>query len=385
MNKRAPSRESVHLKSKVALYESFLYGYFPQLTALSLVTRINVLDAFSQAGLSQSGTQGTPFTVFRAIRRQREHQLKRRLTLKPYSLSLLIPPDTAALPTALETLQAANQDSNSCKLAHLPLGINEGIRQLARQQQGQPAGERNLLLLDLLGAQGSFSQELFRLADKKTAVILPLPLAALWQLHQKPDKSPGLQLYKELKQALDTHFPADHAYWSPESTSATFATQLKEAFRMEGLFYSALEPAPATEIPEMVLIGLASDAFLMEKVLQALQGLRSATSPAAGAQLGLFQPSENTFAETLGQQGEEVVLQLLKEKMDNQSLYTKGLQAGYLPAQLQKLLEQLKKDDKMVVLNEKGQPLSGLPQACISYTAFKGPKPSCSFRLKNDI
>lgn len=381
MNKRGPSRESVHLKLKVALYESFLYSYLPQLTSLSLVTRINLLDAFCQAGLSRPGTQGTPFTVYQAIRKQRQHQLKKQLTLKPYSLSLLSPP-SPAVTTALESLQAANQESNSCKLAHQPLGINEGIKYLARQQQAQPATERNLLLLDLLGVQASFRQEIRRLADKKTVIILPLPLAALWQLHQKPDKSPGFQIYRELKQALDASFPAEHAYWSPESTAADFATQLKEAFSMEGLFYSALEPAPVAEVPDMVLVGLTSDAFMMEKVLQALQGVRPASTPPAGAQLGLFQPAEKALPDVLERQGEEAILQLLKSEMDNQALYTKGLQAGYLPAQLQESLERLYKEDKLAALNEKGQPLSEVPKACISYTAYKAGKPSCSFKLK---
>lgn len=381
MSKRAPSKESVHLKEKVALYESFLFRYLPQLTALSFVTRINLLDAFSLAGLNRPGTQGTPFAAFRAIHKQRQHQLKRQLSLKPFSLSLLSSPECPALPAAFEALQAANQESNSCKLTHWPLGINEVIKQLARQQQSQPASERNLLLLDPLAGPSSFVSELRRLADKKTALILPLPFAALWQLHQKPDKAPGLQAYKDLKQMLDEHFPEGHDYWSEENSAAVFAGHLKELFRMEGLFYSALEPAPVTEVPEMVLVGLSADAFMMEKLLHALQQLRPDSSPAAGAQLGLFFATDTKQQPAASQDVKALAFQLLKEETDNQQLYAKGLQAGYLPTQLQESLEELFQEGSLVVLKEKGQPASGFPKACISFTAFKAAKPSCSFLL----
>jgi hypothetical protein len=382
MSKRIPSPESAHLKTKLALYESFLFGYLPQLTALSFVTRINLLDAFSQGGLNRAGSQGTPFIVYQAIHKQRQHQLRKQLPLKPFSFSLLSPPESPALPIAFEALQAANQESNSCKLALWPLGISDGIKQFVRQQQAQPASERNLLLLDPLEAPFNFIQELRRLTDKKTALILPLPLAALWQLHQKPEKEPALAGCKELKQALDACFPPEHVYWSPENTVNDFAAYLKDLFSMDGLFFSALEPAPAAAIPPMVLLGLSADAFMMEKLLQALQGLRPAKVPAVGAQLGLFLGQPNISDNNHCQEAEALVLQLLQEEKDNQALYTAGLQAGLLPTELQEELERLSAAGKIEVLNEKGKPMSGVPKVCISFTAFKAPKPVCSFRVK---
>ena len=382
MSKRVPSKESVHLKMKVALYESFLFGYLPQLTALSFLTRINLLDAFTLAGLTQPGTQGTPFAAYRAIHKQRQHQLKKQLPIKPFSLSLLSPPESSAANTALEALQTANQESNTCKLAHWPVSISEGIKQLGRQQQAQPASERNLLLLDPLGAPAAFVKEVRRLADKKTALIIPLPFAVLWQLHQKPDKEPGLDAYSQLKQILDSYFPADHGYWSVENTATDFANHLKEAFRMEGLFYTALEPAPAEELPPMVLLGLSPDAFMMEKMLQALQGLRSEGSPPAGAQLGLFLPSTNILSATPHPEEVALTLQLLKKETNNQELYAKALQAGYLPVQLQENLENLQEEGRIAVRNEKGKLLPEVPKGCVSFTAFKAAKPSCWFQLK---
>ncbi len=382
MSKRAPSQESVHLKTKMALYERFLFGYLPQLAALSFVTRINILDAFNQMGLNKLGSQGTPFIVYQAIHKQRQHQLKKQLPLKPINFNLLSPAESPALLPAFEALQSINQESNSCKLVLWSQGISDGIKQFARQQQTQPASERNLLLLDPLAAPSSFLQELKRLNDKKTALILPLPLAVLWQLHQKPEKELGLAVYQELKQALDACFPPEHAYWSEENTLSDFAGYLKDLFTLDGLFFCALEPAPVAETAGMVLVGLCADAFIMEKLLLALQGLRPASTPASGAQLGLFSGLQSTTAHAPAQPAAPLVLQLLQEEKDNQALYIHGLQAGLLPLQLQESLEELLAAGKIEILNEKGKPLPTVPIGCISFTAYKAPKPGCSFQLK---
>lgn len=360
------------------LYEGFLYQYLPQLAGLSYITRVNIYDYFGSAGLDRTATLGTPFLIFQALLKQRQHQLRKKLPLKPFTLRLLHPGLQNAFSKAFDLLVQNNTTSNTCKLESWSFPFPEMIKKLARQIQQQPASEKNLLLLDPLGIPQFSLQELRFLADKKIEFILFLPVCFLWQLHAKPEKgSPPIELIS-LKQILDNHFPAAHPYWSPELSLPEFGAFLKEAFRMEGNFYTALEPTDPIWT-DGALLAFSADAFFMEKILQAFQRIQPANTPPPGEQLPLFQsrePKEEALPDV------QKILLLLAGETENQKLYEKSLQAGFLPLELQKGLTHLLDKGKIEVLDEKKKPLSFIPKNCLSHTAFKAVKPVCYFKLK---
>lgn len=378
MKRTQKNKEANYLGQKMELYESFLYQYLPQLAALSFITRINIYDYFGSAGLDRTATLGTPFLIFQALLKQRNHQLKKKLPLKPFTLRILHPGQQSSFSKAFDLLLQNNTTSNTCKLESWPFTFPEMIKKLARQIQQQPASEKNLLLLDPLGIPQFSLQELRSLADKKVEFILYLPVSSLWHLHAKPEKgTPSVELIR-LKQVLDDHFPATHPYWSPELRAPEFAAHLKEAFGMEGNFYSALQPAGAGR-NESALLAFSGDAYMMEKILQAFEGIQAVNSPLPGEQLPLFQ-NKKQKEEPVSDLAE--ILLLLREETQNQMLYEKGLQAGFLPLQLQKGLSCLLEEGKIEVLDEKKKPLPAIPPNCIGLTAFKAAKPLCYFRLK---
>lgn len=379
MKRKIKNKDAAHLSRKIALYECFLYRYLPQLTSLSFITRINLFDLFGSAGLDRLGSQGTPFIIYEALRKQRLHQLKHRLSIKPLTLTLLAPPERPETTVALQQLQAANTLSNTCKIDCREQPIHESIKKLLGQLQRQPASERNLLLLDPLGIPQFSMADLQLLSRRKLELILFLPLSALWQLHRKPEKAAAGPELLHLKKQIDSLFPAGHLYWSEELNAPEFMDCLKSGLQLQENLFTALEPAGA-ELPEAALFAMSPDGFMMEKVLQALQSLRPAAAHIpAGDQLALFHTSQADEQEPLNTQE---ILALLQEETSNQDLYKSGLQGGLLPAQLHSGLVVLLKQDKIEVLDEKKKPLSALPANGISFTAFKAPKPACYFRLK---
>ncbi len=382
MKKKIINKEATYLRRKLELYESFLFRYLPRITSLSYVTRLNIYDAFGRFGTDRSGSQGSPALLFEALRKQRQHQLRKRLPLKPVSLTLLHPPEQVkTYRNALEYLQVNNAASNTCKLDSWAVPFNQGAGKVSRQSQQQPASEKHLLMLDPLGLPQFLFQDVPNLAEKKVDIIICLPLSQLWQLHAKPEKTIPSAEVAELKGLLDQLFPADHPYWSPEPEAAAYMDYLKQAFSKDDKLFTALEPA-GTEVPETALLAISTDAFMMEKMLMALQELRPAAATPPGQQLdifGLARPTENQSGF-----GEEV-LALLPEERDNQQLYVKGLKAGLLPAQLMDGLLQLLQEGKLEIKDDRNKPLTTTPPNCLSYTAFKAAKPVCFFSLKEVI
>ena len=378
MKKKLKNPGAYHLQQKIMLYESFLFRYLPQLSSLSFVTRLNLFDHFNEHGLNRLGSQGSPFVIFNALHKQRQYQLKQQQPLKPLSLTLISPPADSLAVLAYDALQQANQLSNSCKLSHWAQAPADGFKKLALQLQKQVATEKNLLLFDPTGFSVSVMEALRPVADKKIEILLFLPLKALWLLHLQPEKEPALPAYQPLKRAIDQLFPAEHPYWGEEVTALEFCNFIKEAFRMQGRFFTALE-ADSEELPETALLCMSPDAFMMEKMLQALQPSRKKNVPPAGQQLGFFTntPEPAPSADTTALQT------LLLEEIDNRQLYTKGLQEGFLPAQLLEGLQQLLNEGWLEVTDEKGKPLSLLPPNCIGYTPYKSGKAACFFRKKD--
>lgn len=379
MKRKIKNKDAAHLSRKIALYESFLFRYLPHLSSLSFITRLNIFDMFGSAGLDRLGGQGTPFIIFEALRKQRLHQLRHKLPLKPFTFTLLSSTESPAVAAAMLRLQAANTLSSTCKIDCREESVHDSIKQLFRQLQQQPMGERNLLLLDPLGIPQFSMADLQRLGSRKLELILFLPLAALWQLHHKPEKTAAGPELLELKKQLDSLFPPEHYYWSEELTPPGYMDCLKSGLQLQEDVFTALEPA-GTEFPEAALFAMSPDGFMMEKVLQALQSLRpTAAQIPAGNQLGLFQADQPEEQDPVNTQE---VRALLPEETSNQQLYKSGLHNGLLPAQLYDKLSILLKEDKIEVLDEKKKLLHALPANCISFTAFKAPKPSCYIRQK---
>ena len=378
MKKKLKNPGAYHLQQKIMLYESFLFRYLPQLSSLSFVTRLNLFDHFSELGLNRLGSQGSPFVIFNALHKQRQHQLKQQQPLKPLSLTLISPPVDSLAALAFDALQQANQLSNSCKLNHWPQSPAEGFKRIALQIQKQVASEKNLLLFDPTGYPLEIVEALRPLSDKKIEIVLFLPLKALWLLHLQPEKEPAVPAYQSLKAAIDQLFPAEHPYWGEEIAAPAFCSFLKEGFRVQGRFYTALE-VDSEALPEAALLCMSPDAFMMEKMLQALQPSGKKNMPPAGQQLGFFAstPQQPSPPDTTAVQA------LLLEEKDNRQLYAEGLQAGLLPAQLLEGLQQLLEKGWLEVIDEKGKPLSLLPPNCIGYTPYKAGKAACSFRKKD--
>lgn len=379
MKKKAKNKEAVHLRQKVELYDSFLFHYLPQLSALSYITRLHIYDAFGSFGTDRSGSQGSPPIIFEAMRRQRKHQMRKKLPLKPFTFTLLHSPEPhKAYQNAFENLQEKNAASNTCKLDSWAMPFNQGLSRISRQSQQQPASEKHLLIIDPLGLPPFSIPELFRLAEKKVEIILCLPLNDLWQLHSKPEKASPLPEVIELKKILDSFFPEDHPYWGPEGEITDFKNHLKQAFSKEGQLFTALEPAD-TDSVETALLALSSDAFMMEKILNALQPLRPATSLPPGQQLNMFGTAPVRADKPVATAD---LSEILKEETDNQQLYLTGLKAGYLPLQLMESLQYLLEEGKLEILDEKKKPISAIPPSCLSFTAYKSAKAVCYFLVK---
>lgn len=375
--KRTPkNKEATHLRRKMALYESFLYSYLPQIASLSLITRLNIFDVFGSYGLDKLGTQGTPFTLYHALRKQRQHQLKKKSPLKPFSLNLVNLLPQPSFHRAMEQLQQENMNSNTCKLEGWSGSWEDGFRKISRQLPQQGNNEKNLLFLDILGLPGFSPAELKAIVAKKVDVLLYLPLKALWRLHSSPEKANASEDLSLLKESLDKLFPEEHPYWSEEITPPLFIGYLKEAFRLNGTFYSVLEPSDA-DIPEGALLAISKDVYILEKMLHGLQALRTDTTPPPGEQLLLF--GSEIFPKAVPE-ASSVIIDLLQNEMDNQQLYETALGAGILPSQVMESLIHHVETNKLEVLDEKGKRLKGVPAQCIGYSAFKAAKPVCYFR-----
>lgn len=376
MKRKIKNKDAAHLQIKMALYECFLYHYLPQISTLSHITRLNIFDLFGQAGLGKLGTQGTPFTIYHALYKQRQHQLKNKLILKPYSLNVLSLQDHNAFPKGMELLEQENKSDKSCRLDSLNSTFGEGIKKIASQLRQQAASEKNLIFLDPLGVVALSLRDLELFADKKAELIIYLPLKRLWQLHSKPEKAHVPEELSQLKQSLDQLFPEGHGYWSEEIKPAEFFIFLKEAYRLQGDFYTAMEPADK-DVPEGVLLTLSSDAYMMEKMLHALQALRPVNAIPPGAQIPLFNAEPSSIPAWPNAQA---VLELITEEIDNQKLYEAGLQKGLLPAQLEEGVNYLVNEGKIGILDQKGKPLQKAPTNCMRYTAFKASAPVCFFQ-----
>ncbi|WP_017731419.1 hypothetical protein [Nafulsella turpanensis] len=381
MKKQLKNKGAQHLQHKMALYESFLFRYLPQLSSLSFITRLNLFDLFSLHGLNRHGTQGTPFVIFNALHKQRQHQLKQQQSLRPLTLTLLSPPAEPLANGAFEALQQANLLSNSCRLNHWSVSAGEALKKLALHLQKMPASEKNLLFFDLADSSVKIPDALRLLTGKKIEVIFFLPVKALWQLHLHPHKDSPLPAYRSLKQSLDQLFPAEHPYFSDEITVQDFCRYLKEAFRLEGRFYTALETG-GEELSEAALLCLSADAFMMEKMLQAFPPAQANAAPPAGQQLGFFSSS---MEEPVSYTDTSTLEALLSKKVDNKQLYEEGLQAGLLPARVMEGLQSLLEKGQLEIVDEKGKRLPTIPPNCIGFTAFKAGKPGCYFNLKENI
>lgn len=382
MKRRIKNKDATHLSLKIALYERFLYGYLPQLASRSFIKRINLFDAFGSAGLDRLGSQGSPFILFQALRKQRQHQLKKKLSLKPFTLSMLTLKDAAIPSMAYQLLLQENALSSTCKIELWQLSMQESIKKLSLQLQQQPAGEKNLLFLDPLGIPQFSFPNLKPLISRKAELILYLPLSALWQLHRKPEKTEASPELLFLKQQFDSLFPEGHPYWSEELNPADFMIYLKEGLQLGEQLFTALEPA-GSELPEAALMAICTDAFMMEKLLQALQLLRPDTAIPAGQQLPIFmQEPDRQKPEVQASEETACIKALLRAEISNQSLYAAALQAGHLPASLQQSLQLLLEKGLLEIQDEKGKSLTAIPANCIGYTAYKAAKAACYFRLK---
>lgn len=382
MKRRIKNKNATHLSLKAALYERFLYAYLPQLSSLSHIKRINLFDAFGNAGLDRLGRQGTPYVHFHALQAQRQHRFKQGLPLKPFSLTMLSPEDQATSEVAQQQLLQKNALSNTCKIDLWQTPIQESIKKLSRQLQQQAAGEKNLLFIDPLGIPHFSFQDLRILLSRKAELILFLPLSALWKLHRKPEKTTTSFELQGLKQALDGLFPDKHLYWNDKLSPLEFMACLKEGLCLQDKLFTALEPV-GSELPEAALVGVSADGFMMEKLLQALQILRPERSIPSGQQLAIFHhcPENNP-------PGKESIplchhiTPFLWNRTDNKILYGVALQGGFLPAQLQEALQRLLVQEILAISDEKGKALPALPANCISYTAYKAAKAICYFSLK---
>lgn len=378
MKKKPKKKGARHLQQKILLYENFLFRYLPQLSSLSFITRLNLFDHCTIYGLNRLGSQGTPFVIYRALHKQRQHQLKHQQSLKPFSFTLISPPSDTLATLAFDALQQANQLSSSCKLSQWKEAPAEGLKKLALQIQKQVQGEKNLLLFDPTGFPLNITEALRTLLGRKIELALFLPLKALWHLHLQPEKEPEEPAYRLLKQSIDQLFSAEHLYWSKEITAAEFCHFLKEGFRMNGRFYTALE-TKGGELPESALLCMSSDAFMMEKMLQSLHNVTEKNLAPTGQQLGFFISSSAPPVST----DTSVLKVLLQEEKDNRQLYHEGLQAGLLPSQLMEGLQQLLMEQWLEVTGEKAKPLPQIPPNCIGYTAYKAGKAACFFRKKD--
>jgi three-Cys-motif partner protein len=383
MKRRIKNKDATHLSLKIALYERFLYGYLPQLASRSFIKRINLFDAFGSAGLDRLGSQGSPFILFQALRKQRQHQLKKKLSLKPFTLSMLTLKDGAISSLAYQLLLQENALSSTCKIELWQLSMQESIKKLSLQLQQQPAGEKNLLFLDPLGIPHFSFSNLKPLLSRKAELILYLPLSALWQLHRKPEKTDASPELLLLKQQLDSLFPDGHPYWTEGLSPADFMTYLKEGLQLGEPLFTALEPA-GPELPEAAIMAISNDAFTMEKLLQAMQLLRPDTAIPAGQQLPIFMQDHDSQTPEMHVSEETAYIKtLLSAECSNQNLYAAALQAGHLPASLQQGLQLLLEKGLLEIRDEKGKPLTALPANCIGYTAYKAAKAVCYFSLKD--
>lgn len=375
MKRKIKNKDAAHLQRKLLLYESFLYRYLPQISSVSHISRFNIFDLSGRNGFNKLGTQGSPFVIYKALQKQRQHQLKNRLNLKPFSLSVATLRKQSSFSTAKDLLTELNNYSNTCKLESFSSSFSEGIRKVFSQLRQQATGEKNLIFLDPMGAPGLSLSELRLFSGKKAEIILYLPLKDLWLLHTPATKNVDNEDILKLKEALDDLFPPDHLIWSSELTQENFYSCLKEAFRFGEVFFTAMEPSGG-ELAEGALLVMSSEAYMMEKVLISLQALRFEDSTPPGEQISLF---NNEVKQEKDEDYASAVQELLKEGINNQQLYKAGLQEGLLPRQLTAGLQNLIEAGKIKVFDGKRKTLPDLPPNCIGYTAFKAVAPVCTF------
>lgn len=337
----------------------------------------------SRWALSPDAQQGLPFMILEALRLQRQHLLAQKLPLKPFSLSLLCPKEDTATPKAVLALQDLNTHSHTAKIAYRCLDWQEHLKQLQLQLQQQPAAERNLLLLDPVGLSLPSLQELVTLLPKKLDLLLLLPLSAL---HLAGGGVSGKNPIPAEIQQLGERLPglpqvAGEEPAPPSLLLAHVKQQLRESSKRFVMQVQQVE-----ESLPLLLLGLTTDALMMEKMLLASQCLevQKAQQLQFGAQLGLFKTTE--LPDGMPNAASIAALEQLfsqQAEWDNQALYKAILEQEIPVQEATTAVQELLKAGAIEVLNEKKKKLVDSSALSLTNTAFKLPAPSRFFRRKN--
>lgn len=380
--KRSPAPTLSHLKHSKQVLEDFLYQYLPLLSGMGSISRLNLFSwSSSRWSLSPDAKQGLPFMILDALRLQRNHLLQQKLPLKPFSLSLLSTKEDSAFSKALLALQIVNNQSHTAKLSLHSLDWQGHIKQLQLQLQQQPAAERNFLLLDPLGLTLPSLQELLQSLPKKLDVLLLLPLQSLQLAGGYAFKQPLAEEIQQLAKRLP-EVPQPEAE-APEVTTLQLIEQIRHQLGLSSNRF-VMHLLYQDEATPLLLLGLTTDALMMEKMLQARSKLEAlqAQQLQTGAQLGLFGVPAPSDATPDAGVDPPTVEQLIwqKQEWNNQDLY-KALLTQEIPVQEGiKVVQALIAAGKLEVLDEKKKKYPTAANLALTNTAFKLPAPSRYFR-----
>lgn len=338
------TRLLAHSKAKIELYSIYLSIYLNIIERDGYTKKIYLYDLFCGEGEYSDGSRGSPLAALDEIKK---HFFENNKKIKP--IKILLNDEDAGKIKKLTGLVEVNFKPNNCTIEIKNEDYSDLIDKVI-DEIGQYENEKGLIFIDPYGYKHINIFDLKRLLKgNRTEVILFLPISFMYRFAgaARFDDLPG---YEPLKKFMEELF---HIEKQDFSSVNEFISKLKIAFRNKlGDYYIDTFTLERDSSNLYCLFFFTSHIRGFEKMMEAKWKIDE--QEGRGFKLEK-QGKLFTFKEL--DDFPSVVKEFIKSTKNctNKDLYNFGLNHGYLPKHLRKILSQIQVDGLLNVSSRDGK------------------------------
>lgn len=332
-----------HSQAKVEFYGAYLKRYLRILNLSPHIKKVNIYDVFCGMGIYDDGGKGSPIVAFDAIKElHKETNVTTEITMIINDL------DIERVDKVKNYIKSNND--NYCKLRFYNQNVEQMFTQVIKEVENTSTDCRNLVFIDPYGYKNIKKEVLYQLmANKKTEIILFLPISHMQRFTQKAVSDSETTKYKPLRDFVFSYFDEEHEIRSEKVCIANHIDYIKEALRYNGKFYATSYSIQRDQVNHFALFFMSSHLYGFQKILEVKWEL----DDEAGRGFKLESLQDNLFKDFFVEESQnyiadklkQIILAALIQPKTNREIYKLALEKEYLPQHVNSVLSDLQKNN----------------------------------------
>lgn len=342
----------VHSQAKVEFYGAYLKRYLRILNLSPYIKKINIYDVFCGMGIYDDGKKGSPVVAFDAIK-----ELHESANVTTEIAMIVNDLDIKRVWRVKNYIDSNNK--NYCKFHLYNQDVEQMFTQVIKEVNNSSTDCRNLVFIDPYGYKNIKKDVLYQLmANRKTEIILFLPISHMQRFTQKAMMDSETAQYKPLRDFVFSYFDENHEIRSEKVCISAYIDYIKEALRYNETFYATSYSIQRDQKNHFALFFMSSHLYGFQKILEvkweldneAGRGFKLESLEPSLFQDFFVQESQNSTANKL----KEILLLTLDKPKTNREIYKFALENEFLPQHVNAVLNDWQKNNpsfKVIDLN----------------------------------